>query len=216
MTGPEGLFRRLVPARSGAPLYPGLILLHGRGADEEDLLGLTGALDPRLAAVSLRAPFDWPGGGYCWYHLPAPGQPDVAGLRQSLARLAGVLDALPAWLPVDPGRVYLLGFSQGAVMAHALLLAAPARVAGAILLSGFRPPPGAVDMDGGALRGRPVFVGHGRTDALIAVERGREARDALRDLGVEVTYREYDHGHRIAEEEIVDIRGWLAARLGTG
>jgi phospholipase/carboxylesterase len=202
--------------REGAAPHPALVLLHGRGADEGDLLGLAPALDPRLLVVSLRAPLDWPGGGYAWYRLTAPATPDLATFRSSLARLEADLARIPAHYRVDPTRLYLLGFSQGAVMASALLLTAPGLVAGAVCLSGFAPPLDATPARGAALAGKPTFLAHGTLDRVIAVDLGRSLRTTLEGSGVYVTYREYAIAHEIGDAELADLGTWLGARLGRG
>src|SRR2546423_10408291 len=91
---------------------PGLLLLHGRGADEADLMGLVEALDPRLAVVSARAPLRW-GPGFAWY---GAGAEEAGTMRNSLEELAKFITLLPAAYGIDPRRLYLMGFSQGAVM----------------------------------------------------------------------------------------------------
>src|SRR5690349_10377271 len=79
---------------------PGLLLLHGRGADEEDLMGLVGALDPRLVVVSARAPFRW-GPGFAWYGTAGD---EAETMRASLEELRRFADDLPAAYDIDPGR----------------------------------------------------------------------------------------------------------------
>jgi phospholipase/carboxylesterase len=218
MTDPRAteLVSRIVPARHrrGAP-GPALVLLHGRGADEYDLLGLADWLDPRLTVISVRAPFPL-GPGYHWYDLVQIGAAEPVSYAAARTRLTAWLDALVPAHGLDPARVYLLGFSQGAVMAAGLLLdpaGLAVRPAGAVLLSGYLPldqhPPVAAD----ALAGVPVFVGHGRQDPLIPVEFGRHARDTLTGFGATVTYREYPIPHTIGETELADIAAWLTARL---
>src|SRR5438477_5451261 len=118
-------------AKGGAPEggTPRLILLHGRGADEADLMGLEGALDPRLTIVSARAPFRL-GPGYAWYGMEQIGAPDRNTLHASLEELWTFVSGLPSAYGIDPQRLYLLGFSQGAVMSAALALTVPDKVRG--------------------------------------------------------------------------------------
>ncbi|MCC6627119.1 MAG: hypothetical protein IT340_06915 [Chloroflexi bacterium] len=201
--------------RPGAGLAPALVLLHGRGADEYDLLGLADWLDPRLTVISVRAPFPL-GTGYHWYDLVQIGAAEPISYAAARARLTAWLDALAPAHGLDPARVYLLGFSQGAVMTAGLLLdptGLNSRPAGTVLLSGYlpldqHPPPAA-----GALAGIPVFIGHGRQDPLIPVDFGHQTRDTLTGLGAAVTYREYPIPHTIGETELADIAAWLAAQL---
>src|SRR5437867_12893845 len=97
-------------AQGGAPPSgaPGLLLLHGRGADEEDLMGLQAALDPRLTIVSARAPFRL-GPGFAWYDMPQIGSPDEETFHASLDELKEFVDGLPTAYGIDRQRLFLLG-----------------------------------------------------------------------------------------------------------
>ena len=109
-------------------------------------------------------------------------------------------------------RVFLLGFSQGAVMSLATALTDPRRLAGVVALSGYLPE-AVSGAEGGSADSLPVFLGHGAADPLISVTEGRKARDVLTAAGADVTYRKYAVEHRIAPDERADIRHWLGARL---
>jgi phospholipase/carboxylesterase len=202
---------RTAPPRAAEPPYPCLLLLHGRGADEHDLLDLAELLDPRLLGISVRAPLPAPGlPGYQWHTSLGAGRPEPGSMLQSLETLRAVLAALPAACGADPGRLFVLGFSQGAAMALALGSAMPQEVAGTIALSGYWPPVARPE----GLRGRPVFVGHGRDDAVVPLTLGRAVRDALAGAGAELEYHEeYAVGHGILPEELGDVAAWIRARL---
>ncbi|GIW06727.1 MAG: phospholipase [Dehalococcoidia bacterium] len=187
---------------------PGMLVLHGWGADEQDLLGLAPLLDDRLLVVSPRAPLrlDY---GYGWYRFSAESGADAAGFDEALARLADFADSLPSRYGIDPEHLFVLGFSQGAVMGTALSLARPKLFCGAILLSG-RFPTAAVE---GRVDGFPVFLGHGRADPLIPVREALAMERILRERGADVTVRLYDYGHEITVETLQDVNGWLAPLL---
>jgi phospholipase/carboxylesterase len=190
-------------------------LLHGRGADEHDLFSFAHALDPRLVVVSPRAPLPLMG-GYMWYEIRSVGQPREGGLLQSLAALDAFVDEVIPEYTIDPARLFILGFSQGAAMAGALLLTAPARVAGALLLSGYLPIDAGLAIQPAALAGKPIFVAHGTQDTVIPVEVGRLTRDYLQTAGAALTYREYPTGHGISAGELDDALAWLAPLLTGG
>jgi phospholipase/carboxylesterase len=191
---------------------PAILLLHGRGADERDLLGLIGAFDPRLLVVGARAPLSL-GWGYQWYELVEVGTPGPVGFARSLDLLGRFIPEIVAGYDVDPARLILLGFSQGAVMSAALALSRPELAAGAVLLSGYLPPLADLEPDDARLGDFPVFVGHGIDDPIIPISFGRQARDELTRLGVDLTYREYPIEHRISDEELADVASWIATRL---
>src|SRR5436853_5595479 len=122
-----GLIHRTVGARVGQPPHPALLLLHGRGSHELDLLGLAPELDKRFFVVSARAPHAWMG-GYRWYD--GDGADPQASLQESIERLDNFVRSLGEAYPIDAWKLYLLGFSQGSLMSNALLLTAPELVAG--------------------------------------------------------------------------------------
>lgn len=209
---PGGLVHRTAPARAGEPPHPLLVLLHGRGSDELDLLGLAPELDPRCFIVSARAPFRWQI-GYCWFEMEGTPEHAAATLQESLNQLWRFTDDLVEAYPVDRRRIYLLGFSQGAFMANALTLCVPDRIAGAALLSGFQPDPSGLPVQAEGLRGKPFFVAHGTLDPLLDIQLGRAVRETLSRLGADVTYREYPMGHQVIAPELADLQAWLSAQL---
>jgi phospholipase/carboxylesterase len=209
----SSLVHRTIAARIGEPPHPVLLLLHGRGADEADLLGLAPHLDPRFFVVSARAPYQFFGDGYAWYQSLGPGQPDEASFHSGLASLRTFVAELASAYPVDPAAIYLLGFSQGSTMSNALTLTAPELVAGAVLLSGSRPALDEAAVKREALRGKPVFAAHGTFDAVVPVAMGRAVQGNLLELGLDLTYREYEMDHQIIGPELADFDAWLKARL---
>jgi phospholipase/carboxylesterase len=194
-----------------------LVLHHGRGTDENDLLGLADALDPagRLRVVSARGPLQVPGwSGYHWYLVPKVGYPDRASFDAARAALAELHDTLWAETGVGPERTVLAGFSMGAAMSHAMGWSGDRPpVAGVLAFSGFVPTvPGWRPSleDRTATR---AFLAHGTQDPVIEVGFGRAARDLLVAGGIDVTYRESDVVHTIDPASLPVAAEWLAATL---
>jgi phospholipase/carboxylesterase len=202
-----------------SPRPPLLVLLHGIGADERDLLPLAGAVAPRFLCVSVRAPYEAPPMGHAWYAIDwrtSPPTSDLAQAEESREALVALLLDLAAGHGTDPGRTFLLGFSQGAAMALAVALTRPELVRGVVLHSG-RVLPGleARAAPAQALAGLEALVLHGVDDDVLPVERGREIRDLLAPrLGDRLAYREHDAGHFVTQETLDDARAWLAERAG--
>ncbi len=212
------LFHRAAPPRSGLEARPPLLLLlHGYGANEDDLFSLAPYLDERFMIVSARAPVVLQPMSYAWFNLGFTPQgivvnpKEVEESRHTLHKFIG--GAVEAY-ECDPNAVYLMGFSQGAMMSLAEALTHPGSAAGVVAMSG-RLLPQALprDSDKDALVGLPVFVAHGARDMLLPISHGREARAALSELPVDLTYREYDMGHEISEDSLTDITRWLKERL---
>jgi phospholipase/carboxylesterase len=195
-----------------------LVLFHGRGADENDLFGLLDALDPdrRLAGFTPRGPQSYfPPGGAHWYRLQRVGYPDPDTFLQSYALLGGWLEAVTEDTGIGLDRTILGGFSQGAVMAYSMAFG-PNRPAptGLLAFSGFIPEVPGFDLALDGRPGYPVAIGHGVADQVIPVEFGRAARKRLEASGAEVVYSEAPMPHAIDPDFLVELRPWVAARVG--
>lgn len=190
-----------------------LVLHHGRGSDESDLIGLADALDPRrrLHVISPRAPLVLPGSpGFHWYKVPRVGFPDPETFQAARAELANFHDELWERTGLGPSETILGGFSMGAVMSYAMGLSrerpAPA---GILACSGFIPTVEGWSPDAASRSETHVFVAHGRHDEVIQVGFARDARDRLREAGLAVEYHESSAGHLIDPSQIRPAAEWL-------
>jgi phospholipase/carboxylesterase len=194
-----------------------LILHHGRGTEETDLLPLADAIDPQrqLHVVTPRAPLQLPGWpGYHWYRVPTVGFPDPDTFRSSYEQLAELHDELWTRTGVSPDCTVLGGFSMGTVMSYALGLAGerPAP-AGILAFSGFIPTVEGWEPDLEDRHGMPVLIAHGRNDPVISVEFARRARAVLEEAGLDVDYRESDATHSLDPADIPRATQWLGTVL---
>jgi phospholipase/carboxylesterase len=189
-----------------------LVLLHGRGADEQDLFPLLDVLDPerRLLGVTPRGPLSLPPGGRHWYAVREIGYPDPVTFLPTFEALSQWVDAFG----FGPDRTVLGGFSQGAVMSYALGLGRTrARPAAIVALSGFIPMVEGFELD---LERPlpPVAIGHGTYDPVIEVGWGRHAKETLEGAGAEVLYREYPLPHAVDPRLLVALAPWISSALG--
>jgi phospholipase/carboxylesterase len=194
-----------------------LVLHHGRGADEHDLLSLGDVLDPqrRLHVAAPRAPLTLPGWpGYHWYVVPRVGYPDPDTFHASYEQLAAFHDDLWERTGVPPERTVLGGFSMGSVMSYSLGLGrdrpAPA---GILAFSGFVP---VVEGWEPQLAGREsvrAFIAHGRSDPIMPVDFARRAHDLLEGGGLDVEYHESDAAHHIDPAHVPAAVAWLERTL---
>ncbi len=194
-----------------------LVLHHGRGTDDQDLLPLGDVLDPerRLHVVSTRGPLQLPGWpGYHWYTVPRVGYPDAVSFQESYTALAECHDTLWASTGITPLRTVFAGFSMGTVMSYALGLGGnrPA-VAGIIAFSGFIPTVSGFEPSLSDRTHTRAFIAHGRQDPVIDVSFGRAARDTLQADGIDVSYHESDCAHEIDPAHIPAAASWLATTL---
>ncbi|MGD0453587.1 MAG: phospholipase [Solirubrobacteraceae bacterium] len=194
-----------------------LVLHHGRGADEHDLLTLGDVLDPahRLHVVTPRAPLTLPGSpGHHWYLVPRVGYPDPETFDAACLALGELHDELWQATGIAPERTVLGGFSMGAVMSYALGLGAGRPAPGGILaFSGFIPTVERWQPDLATRSGVRVFIAHGRRDQVIDVGFARAAAEQLRDAGLPVDYHESDAAHHIDPREIPAAGAWLRDTL---
>jgi phospholipase/carboxylesterase len=189
------------------------MFLHGRGADEEDLIGLAPFLDPGFLIVSCRAPLPFPGGGFTWYHIDQVGSPESTSFRNAYNLLTRFLNDVRAGYAVDRHRVFLFGFSMGAVMSLALALTHPDAVRGVVAHSGYVPEGAALSFRWEELDGTAFFIAHGSADPVIPPSFGQRAYDLLRSTRATVTHREYRMAHQISEESLRDIVSWMKPLL---
>jgi phospholipase/carboxylesterase len=194
-----------------------LVLHHGRGADENDLLSLGDVLDPerRLHVVTPRAPLKFPGRpGYHWYVVPRVGYPDPETFWAAFRALAEFHDELWGRTGITPDRTVFGGFSMGSVMSYSLGLSADRPVpAGILAFSGFIPVVEGWEPD---LEGRermPVFIAHGRRDPVMDISFARRARDLLAGAGLHVEYHESDAAHHIDPDHVPAAVEWLRKRF---
>jgi phospholipase/carboxylesterase len=188
-----------------------LVLHHGRGADEHDLLPLGDALDPerRLHVVTPRAPLTLPGWpGYHWYVVPRVGHPDPQTFHASYNELAQFHDELWERTGIGPERTILGGFSMGSVMSYSLGLG-PDRPApaGILVFSGFVPVVDGWEPD--VAQPARAFIAHGRRDPVIGVEFAHRATELLRDS----EYHESDAAHHIDPAHLPAAIAWVDATL---
>jgi phospholipase/carboxylesterase len=193
-----------------------LVLLHGRGTDENDLFPVLDFLDPdrRLAAITAGAPLSLAPGGRHWYEFMRVGHPEPRSFFATYDLLSGWLDALAAALGAPWERTVIGGFSQGTVMAYAMGLGAGRpSPAGILAMSGFIPRVEGFSLDLQGRRGLPVAITHGSLDPVISVEFAREARDTLEQAGLAVTYRESAMAHTIDPRIVPELQQWLRSAV---
>jgi len=202
--------RTAVGPRAGGPDgRPLLVLLHGVGSNEQDLPGIVPHLGQAWDWVSLRGPFDTPGGGAAWFPISVPGRPERAPVDAAVAGILAWLDEATDGQPVVP-----LGFSQGGMMVTELLRHRPDAFPAGVVLSGFVAPdhlPGDAVL---AERRPPLFFGRGdRDESLIPPEAFVRTEGWARDHTT-ATIRLYQGlGHSISAEELADVAAFLQTVL---
>ena len=196
---------------------PLLLLLHGVGSNENDLFGLAPYLDERFLIISVRAPNTLGSGSYAWFDVDFTPRGPVIDPAQAEASREALIDfigeAITAY-GVNPNQVYMMGFSQGAIMSASIALTRPDLVAGVALMSGrILPEIQSLMAAPEELEGLPILVVHGVADTILPINHGHASRQLLASLPVELTYHEYPIGHEVSQESLADVSSWLSAQL---
>jgi phospholipase/carboxylesterase len=198
-----------------------VIILHGLGADGTDFLPMCDQLD--LSAIG---PVRWLlpralvrpvtlNGGYemrAWYDIlgsQLDRREDEAGLRDTMREVHTLIDRERA-RGVPAHRIVLGGFSQGCAMTLLAGLRYPERLGGLLGMSGYLPLAATTGAERHAANAEvPIFLAHGKRDAVIALDRAIASRDALTQLGYPIEWHEYPMEHSVCMEEVQAINEWL-------
>ena len=196
---------------------PLLLLLHGVGSHEGDLFGLADDLDPRFFVVSARAPLAR-GGGFGWYPVEFTDAGPVADETQATKSrdllLTFIAEAVTAY-DLDKRRVFLTGFSQGAIMSLYLVLSYPETVAGVAVMSGRLLESALMERaSDDRLAGLPILAVHGLYDTVLPITEGRRIGEELAKLPVALTYHEYPMAHSVSAQSFAQVTAFLTAQLG--
>ncbi|MGN6130809.1 MAG: alpha/beta hydrolase [Nocardioidaceae bacterium] len=194
---------------SADPAAPLVVLLHGRGSTESEMLGLAAHLPPGPQYAAVRAPIA-EGGGYAWFANRGIGRPLAGSLRATMDWFRTWLDGL-----APTGRpVLLVGFSGGAAFAGGLVLDEPACYAGAAILYGTLPFDAGLATDAGRLANLPVFVAQGEDDHVIPRELLDRTWDyLLAESGAPTVAQRQPGGHQLTASTVRHLGEWIGHRL---
>jgi phospholipase/carboxylesterase len=200
---------------------PVLIVLHGYGTDEYDLLPIAEQVGGEFLIISLQAPIERPNGGHAWYDLIQTENgiiPDDLTRHESEEMLVAVLPKIIEKEGGDMNRVVLMGFSQGAAVIYSLLIVYDLKNYGiapiaSINMSGYIPRDLLDAISTKQFDGFPFFISHGEFDELIPMQALAEAEKLLTKQGADVTARMYPMGHGVLPETVDDIISWMKLKL---
>ncbi|WP_419794962.1 phospholipase [Pseudomonas palleroniana] len=197
---------------------PLVIFLHGFGSNEEDLFGIKDALPSTWTYLSVRAPMPVDPSGYRWF-ARKPGDGDYDGETADLQRSARLIEDFvtqaTAKYHTQSDRVFLVGFSQGAIMSYEVGLRKPGLVRGIAALSGSVLPVLKAELKpDAALDKLAIFIGHGTLDQALPYTAATRANDVLLGLGLKPEFHGYmGMPHTVSEAEIQDLKAWLEQSL---
>jgi len=204
MTGVEGFTHRFLPAHDAGALT--LLLLHGTGGDENDLLELGRTLDGQAALLSPRGQVRERGANR-WFRRLAEGVFDTQDLLARTDQLATFITSATAHYRLDASRLVAVGFSNGANIAATLLLRHPQLLRGAVL---FAPMATLNDPPMVDLSGVGVFLAAGRADRIVPPEQAERLAEQFIERGAAVELRWHPGGHGIDRNIFAQATAWLS------
>ena len=193
------------------------LLIHGYGSNEEDLFSFTPDLPATAYVISVRGRYNLSFGGYSWYDISFDNNEKYMDINQAVSsrdELIKFIDEIVVQENLDPDNVFIVGFSQGAILSYSIALNYPNKVKNVMILSGY--PEFKIigdfnqDQDFSNLN---FFVSHGTEDAILPIEAGRLGEQLLNDLRIKNEYHEYRSGHGIVPQNYHDLMAFIKAAL---
>lgn len=208
----EYIVREPLTTTEKAPL---ILLIHGYGSNMDDLFSFASELPKEAFVVSVQAPTALPFGGYAWYSITFDAEenkfsdPDEG--KESVQKLNVFIDEIINKYKIDASKIFMTGFSQGAILSYAYTFTYPEKVPYVVALSGYfnhdflinEPTTNKVD----------YFISHGSVDQVIPPDWARKAPELLNSLGIKNSYKEYPVGHGVHPTNFYDFKNWITERL---
>jgi phospholipase/carboxylesterase len=191
-----------------------LVLMHGVGSNESDLMGLAPFVPPQFHVLSLRAPFVMGQGAYAWFQftVDADGTRHIDAQQEQQARalVQQTVEQAARQLHIPAERVVVGGFSQGSIMSLSLLLTRPQLLRAAMVWHGrLLPEVLPLQAADAAMAGKSLWVSHGTYDNVIPLTSAHAIRDRAKRLPLNLSYQEYPGAHEIRPEELRASMQWL-------
>lgn len=197
--------------------HPLMLMFHGYGSNEKDLMGLAPALDSRLRIISVRAPVELAPGMYGWFPIEFTNSGitvDRNAAERARNQLIDFIRKLIETLRPQGDKVFIMGFSQGSVMNYLTALRNPELLHGVICLSGQFPDSGAeLEALPEGFASLPFLVQHGVYDDVLPITKGRLANEWLRNKVTDLIYREYPMAHQIDQASLEFLNSWLEKNI---
>jgi phospholipase/carboxylesterase len=196
-----------VPSRKADDvLMPLVIVMHGRGADANDLADLAPMIDGgyRFVFPNAAKPFEpMPGYTFGWSWFDG-WPPEGDSVVDSRTKLLALIDELVARYPTPEGKIVIAGFSQGGLMAIDIGFRTTQPIAGIVVMSG-----AIFEADMPPLRKLPMLITHGTEDEMVEILQARRTRFVLEEHGLAPEYHEFPMGHHVTAESMEVVKGFL-------
>lgn len=188
--------------------YPAIFVMHGMGSNEQDILAIVNGLEEHFLIFSIRGDLRQ-GMGFAYFTIQDYGKPNRMKFDQAVNNLNNFIDYASNQYAIDLKQIYLLGFSQGAILAMTLGLKLAEKIKGVIALSGYVPSFVKDEYDVKSVNKIHLFISHGKLDQALPYEWGEANYEYFKGLGANVTFNTYEGGHTVSSQNIRDYKKWL-------
>lgn len=199
---------------------PLLIMLHGYGSNEQDLFSFAAELPKNLLIVSIQAPMSLGFGSYAWYSINFNDSENkysnLEEANESIVKLEKFIEDIKIKFSVNSKKIFLLGFSQGAILSYSLALRNPSKIQYIIPMSGYINSeliPN--DIKESSCESLDFFISHGLVDQVLPIDLVRKSLPILDQLKIKYSFFEYPIGHGINAQNFKDFKNWLEKRVST-
>lgn len=203
------------PSNLGLENSKVIYLIHGFGADKNDLFSFANHIPVSFTVIAIQAPIELPFGGRAWYNIDFEGEKHVSDTNQakkSVHEIEQFIKSSVKEYSLDSKNIFVLGFSQGAILSYSMVFNNPSKYKYVLPLSGFimeEIMPKDYDKDYSHLE---FYSAHGIDDAIIPIDKGRTAKYLLEKLNIKHVYNEFPMAHSISQVEFDEIISWLKKR----
>ena len=196
---------------------PLLLLIHGYGSNEEDLMNVSKEFPAEFFIISLQAPYQVDFGRYAWFSIDFFEEKKTYNIRQAISSLELIslfITQAISYYNLNETNVWLCGFSQGAILSYALALNYPKKINKIIALSGFLSKE-LIKMgkEPNIYSHLEFFISHGQQDDIIPIEWVKDTLKFLTNYKVSYLYQVYKAGHQINQENYIDLLTWINSKL---
>lgn len=207
-------FKYTAPAAS-TEKQPAIFLLHGLGSNEEDLFALVGDFKDQCHIFGLQGPIEHRP-GYAFYTFDGEeGKPNRQVFDKVVSVTAAFIREAVQAYNLDPARLFVVGFNQGAVVAQALAVSMGDEIRGTAVLSGFLPQFVAEEYSLKHQGTSKMFISHGEYDYVYPYSWGQQSAYYFDQAGLDVTFKTYDEGHGVTPQNLQDLIAFLAENVAT-
>lgn len=193
--------------------YPAIFVMHGLGSNEQDMLTLVDGLEEQFYIFSIRGHLEHPP-GFAYFTIQGYGKPHREVFEQAISKLTSFVNYASEQYPLDLSHLYLLGFSQGAILSMTLGLTLGERIKGVIALSGYIPQFVKDEFNVKSVTQMSLFISHGKMDLVLPYESSEISNEYFQELGANVTFKSYQEGHTVSLQNYNDAIKWLLDSLG--